>query len=79
MFSAQSLSYAVDPKGGRPVVNLQEAQQVRHIYTMAAEASSLEALVSQIAVLGYQTKAWSSRSVKPHLARAFIRMTLRLS
>jgi site-specific DNA recombinase len=72
------LGYDVDPKGGRLVVNPQEAEQVRQIYTIAAEASSLEALVAQISVLGYQTKAWSSRSGKPHLASAFSRMTLRL-
>jgi len=72
------LGYDVDPKGGRLVVNLKEAEQVRQIYSMAANASSLEALVAQIAVLGYQTKAWSSRSGKQHLARACSRMTLRL-
>jgi site-specific DNA recombinase len=72
------LGYDVDPKGGRLVVNPKEAEQVRQIYTMAAEAASLEALVAQIASCGYQTKAWSSRSGKVHLARAFSRMTLRL-
>jgi DNA invertase Pin-like site-specific DNA recombinase len=72
------LGYDVDPKGGRLLVSPQEAEQVRQIYGRAAEASSLEALLTQIAVLGYQTKAWSSRSGKPHLARAFSRMTLRL-
>jgi site-specific DNA recombinase len=72
------LGYDVDPKGGRLVVNPKEAEQVRQIYTVAADASSLEVLVAELAVLGYQIKAWSSRSGKPHLARAFSRMTLRL-
>jgi site-specific DNA recombinase len=72
------LGYDVDPKGGRLMVNPQEAEQVRQIYTMAADASSLEAVAAELAVLGYQTKAWSSRSGKPHLARGFSRMTLRL-
>jgi site-specific DNA recombinase len=72
------LGYDVDPKGGRLVVNQKKAEQVRQIYTMAADAASLEALVAQIASCGYQTKAWSSRSGKVHLARAFSRMTLRL-
>src|ERR1700693_6004206 len=58
------LGYDVDPKGGRLEVNPKEAEQVRRIYTMAAGASSLETLVAQVAVLGYQTKAWSSRSGK---------------
>src|SRR6202795_450761 len=35
------LGYDVDPKGGRLVVNPQEAEQVRQIYSMAADASSL--------------------------------------
>jgi site-specific DNA recombinase len=51
------LGYDVDPKGGRLVVNPREAEQVRQIYAMAAAASSLEALVAQIAATGYQTKA----------------------
>jgi DNA invertase Pin-like site-specific DNA recombinase len=72
------LGYDVDPKGGRLVMNLKEAEQVRQIYSMAAEASSLEAIVTQIAARGYQTKAWTSKAGKPHLARAFSRMTLRL-
>jgi site-specific DNA recombinase len=72
------LGYDVDPKGGRLVVNPAEAGRVREIYRMAAEASSLEALVAQIAALRYQTKAWTSNAGKPHLARAFSWMTLRL-
>jgi site-specific DNA recombinase len=72
------LGYDVDPKGGRLVVNPAEAEQVRQIYSMAAEASSLEALVGQIVARGCQTKAWTSKAGKPHLARAFSRMTLRL-
>jgi site-specific DNA recombinase len=72
------LGYDVDPKGGRLVVNPAEAGRVREIYRMAADAASLEALVSQIAARGYQTKAWTSKAGKTHLARAFSRMTLRL-
>jgi site-specific DNA recombinase len=72
------LGYDVDPQGGRLVVNPTEAERVREIYSMAADASSLEALVAHIAALGYQTKAWTSKAGKPHLARAFSRMTLRL-
>jgi site-specific DNA recombinase len=72
------LGYDVDPKGGRLVVNPTEAEQVREIYRMAADASSLEGLVAQIAARGFLTKAWTSKAGKPHLAGAFSRMTLRL-
>jgi site-specific DNA recombinase len=71
------LGYDLDPKGGRLLVNAEEAKQVRQIYGMAADAASLEAVVAQSALRGYQTKAWSSRSGRPHLARPFGRMTLR--
>ena len=72
------LGYDLDPQGGRLVVNPAEAERVREIYRMAADASSLEALVAQIAARGFLTKAWTSKAGKPHLARAFSRMTLRL-
>jgi DNA invertase Pin-like site-specific DNA recombinase len=72
------LGYDVDPKGGRLVVNPKEAEQVRQIYRNAAEASTLEAVLQEIATRGYQTKAWISRAGRPHPARPFSRMTLRL-
>jgi site-specific DNA recombinase len=59
-------------------VNATEAEQVRRIYGVAAEAVSLEAVVAHIAAGGYQTKAWSSRAGKAHLARPSSRMTLRM-
>jgi hypothetical protein len=68
----------VDPQEGRLVINPTEAEQVREIFRIANEASSLEALVSQIAACRFQTKAWTSKAGKPHPARAFSRMTLRL-
>ena len=61
------LGYDVDPKGERLVVNLEDAEQVRHIDSMAVNASSPEAIVAQIAALGYHSKAWSSLYGKPLL------------
>jgi DNA invertase Pin-like site-specific DNA recombinase len=72
------LGYDVDPKGGRLVMNSPEAEQVRQMYRIAAEAPSLEAAWQHIQADGYQTKAWSSRAGKSHLARPIGRMTLRL-
>ena len=65
------LGYDVDPQGGRLVVNQEEAGQVRKIYSMAAEGATLEAMVTQLAAGGYQSKAWASKAGKPHLARSF--------
>jgi site-specific DNA recombinase len=72
------LGYDVDPNGGRLVVNLEEAEQVREIYRLAAGASSLEAAWLAVVASGYQTKAWTSKAGKTHLPRPFGRMTLRL-
>jgi site-specific DNA recombinase len=72
------LGYDVAPEGRGLVVNPLEAEQVRQIYRMAADASSLEAAVAQVAARGFQTKAWTSKTGKPHLPRTFSRMTLRL-
>ena len=72
------LGYDVDPQGGRLVVNPKEAEQVRQIFSIAAEGATLEAVVAQLVVRGFLTKAWTSKAGKPHLARAFSRMTLRL-
>ena len=72
------LGYDVDPQGGRLVVNPKEAEQVRQIFGIAAAGATLEAIVAQIAARGYQTKAWTSKAGKQHLARVFSRMTLRL-
>jgi site-specific DNA recombinase len=72
------LGYDVDAKGGRLVVNAQEAEQVREMYQIAAQAETLVAAVRMIADRGLRTKDWTSRAGKRHEARPFSRMTLRL-
>jgi DNA invertase Pin-like site-specific DNA recombinase len=67
-----------DVKDGRLAVNLQEAEQVREIYRIAAEAPSLETVVQICAARVYQTKCWTSQGGATHPARPFHRMTLRL-
>ena len=44
------------------MVNANEAEQVRQIFDIAAEATSLETVLAQLAARGYQTKAWSSKA-----------------
>jgi site-specific DNA recombinase len=72
------LGYDVDSKGGRLVVNAQEAAQVREIYEIAAKTESLEATLRAIQARGFQTKNWKTRAGRRHAARPFSRMTLRL-
>lgn len=67
-----------DIQDNRLVVNQPEAEQVRDIYRIAAEAPSLEAVVKICAARGYQAKRWVSRKGKIHSARPLQRMTLRL-
>jgi DNA invertase Pin-like site-specific DNA recombinase len=72
------LGYDVDLKGGRLVVNAKEATQVGEMYRIAAQAETLEAGLRAIQSRGFQTKSWTSRGGRPHVARPFSRMTLRL-
>jgi DNA invertase Pin-like site-specific DNA recombinase len=67
-----------DIHNGRLVVNSQEAEQVREIYRIAAEASSLETVVKVCAARAYQAKCWTTQKGTVHPARPFHRMTLRL-
>lgn len=67
-----------DIKGGRLELNEAEAEQVRNIYRIAAQAPSLEAVVKICAARGYRTKQWVSRNGKTHASRPLARMTLRL-
>jgi site-specific DNA recombinase len=72
------LGYDVDPKGGRPIVNAKEAEQVRAMYGIAAETETLEAGLRAIQARGFKTKAWTTGGGKHHRAQPFSRMTLRL-
>ncbi len=67
-----------DIRDGRLVVNKREAEQVREIYRIAAEAGTLERAVKLCTEAGHQTKDWTSRGGKQHPNRPFHRMTMRL-
>jgi site-specific DNA recombinase len=56
------LGYDVDPAGGRLVVNASEAEQVRQIFEIAAEAGSLELTLREVLHRGLRTKQWTSRN-----------------
>src|SRR3954447_16242376 len=71
------LGYDVDPQGGRLIVNEAEAERVRHIFGIAAEAGSLQATLHRVQAQGLTTKEWTSRAGRHHAGRPFSRMTLR--
>jgi site-specific DNA recombinase len=71
------LGYDVDPQGGRLVINEAEAERVRCIFGIAAEAGSLKATL-QGSGAGSKDKEWTSRAGRHHPGRPFSSMTLRL-
>ncbi len=58
------LGYDLDGKGGRLMVNVEEADQVRETYRIAAQAETLEAAVRLVDARGLRTKDWTSLSVE---------------
>ena len=71
------LGYDVDARGGRLVINEQEAEQVRQMFRMAAEVGTLEAAWRAADACGFRTKAWTSKKGSVHPPRPFSRMSLR--
>ena len=70
------LGYDVDPAGGRLVVNASEAEQVRQIFEIAAEAGSLELTLREVLQRGLRTKQWTSRNGKYRPGKVFTKLTL---
>src|SRR5215210_6113143 len=54
------LGYDVDPQGGRLVLNQVEAEQVRAIFQIAAQAGSLEGTLREVHARDFITKQWTS-------------------
>ena len=71
------LGYNVDPQGGRLVVNPEEAEQVRRIFTIAARARTLAATLTAVNQAGLKTKEWISKQGVHHGDRGFHKMSLR--
>jgi len=58
------LGYDVAPEGGKLVVNLEEAEQVRSIYHLYSENSSLVAIAQELNRRGWRRKSWKTKSGK---------------
>jgi site-specific DNA recombinase len=65
------LGYDVDPRGGRLLVNEQEAQHVREIFELYRRHRSLESVAEELARLGWKTKSWKSKRGLHHKGRLF--------
>jgi site-specific DNA recombinase len=72
------LGYDVDPRGGRLVVNDNEARRVREIFAFYRKHRSLTVLVGEATRHNWSTKAWKSRRGVRHRGRPFTKASLRL-
>jgi len=70
------IGYDVDPKGGRLVVNKEEADRVRQIFGLYVEKGSLLAVVDDLRRRGWTTKTWTSRRGRSWRGRLFDKTAL---
>ncbi len=71
------LGYDVDPRGGRLVVNSQEAERVRETFELYRRHRSLAAVVSELTTRGWTTKSRKSLRGIRHTGRPFTKASLR--
>jgi hypothetical protein len=64
------LGYDVDPSGGRLVVNEEEAERVRAIFTWFAEHGSARKTLAEIERRGWRLKSWTRRTGQFRTKRA---------
>jgi DNA invertase Pin-like site-specific DNA recombinase len=67
-----ALGYDVAPGGGKLVVNEEEAQQVRVIFTMYLEHGTLSPVLSDIHGRQWTTKRWITKKGRRHPGRPFV-------
>ena len=58
------LGYDIDPKGGRLVINPEEAEQVRALFSLYLEFGSLLPVLQEAQRLGLLTKQWTTEDGK---------------
>ncbi len=71
------LGYDTAPEGGRLVVNRDEAEQVRSIFAMYIENSSLTAVAQELNRRGWTTKSWVAKTGTPRGGGPWTKVTLR--
>lgn len=67
------LGYDIErlPGGNRLIVNEPEADQVRRIYELYLECSSVSRTIHRLDEMGWTTKAWTTKAGKPQGGRGF--------
>jgi len=63
------LGYDVDPRGGRLVVNADEATRVRAIFDLYLEHRSVIEVVRAVNMRGWTTKQWTTKEGREHAGR----------
>jgi site-specific DNA recombinase len=70
------LGYDLDPRGGRLLVNEDEAVRVRAIFALYLELQGLLPVVQELERRGWVNKRWTTRSGKDRGGRPFTRTSL---
>src|SRR5690349_13942242 len=70
------LGYDLDPRGGRLVVNEDEAERVRAIFALYLEHQALLPVVQELARRGWVGKRWQTRNGRQRGGRPFTKTSL---
>jgi site-specific DNA recombinase len=70
------LGYDVAPGGGRLVVNNEEAERVRAIFTLYLEYRSVEQVLAAVQTQGWRNKHRTAETETPHAGRPFTKASL---
>jgi site-specific DNA recombinase len=70
------LGYDVDPRGGRLVINVDEAKQVRAIFNLYLEHRALIPVVRHLNKRGWTTKQWTTQDGREHKGQPFTKNAL---
>jgi site-specific DNA recombinase len=70
------LGYDVDPRGSKLVVNEAEAVRVRAIFNLYVRQQALSAVVEELELRGWRTKAWTTRKGRARGGSSFTRTNL---
>jgi site-specific DNA recombinase len=70
------LGYDVDPRGGRLIVNEEEATRVREIFSLYAKHRSLARAVAELQHRQWTTKSWTTKHGSRHAGSTFDKATL---
>src|SRR6185312_17212360 len=70
------LGYDLDPRGGRLLVNEEEAVRVRAIFSLYLEQQSLLPVVQELERRGWLSKSWQTRQGRTRAGRPFTKTSL---